>query len=137
MLAARRETVMSLRAAPDNYAVMLNYLMHNNHCIIKSAAWLHCMIKSAAWLQHSQEHPDLHKADLRVAWAAGALGSPGFISPEIIIGGVHTYAMDVFAVGVVLFVLLVGRKPFNIADSQSLDYCHMKLADCPGMQDPR
>jgi len=45
--------------------------------------------------------------------------------------------MDVFAVGVVLFVLLVGRKPFNIADSQSLDYCHMKLADCPGMQDPR
>ncbi len=45
--------------------------------------------------------------------------------------------MDVFAVGVVLFVLLVGRKPFNIADSQSLDYCHMKLADCPGMQDAR
>jgi len=45
--------------------------------------------------------------------------------------------MDVFAVGVVLFVLLVGRKPFNIADSQSLDYCHMNLADCPGMQDPR
>ncbi|KAL0031709.1 hypothetical protein WJX79_002351 [Trebouxia sp. C0005] len=67
----------------------------------------------------------------------GALGSPGFISPEIIIGGAHTYAMDVFAVGVVLFVLLVGRKPFNIADSQSLDYCHMNLADCPGMQDPR
>ena len=68
---------------------------------------------------------------------AGALGSPGFISPEIIIGEPHTYAMDVFAVGVVLFVLLVGRKPFNIADSESLSYCAMNLADCPGIQDPR
>ena len=68
---------------------------------------------------------------------SGALGSPGFISPEIIIGERHTYAMDVFAVGVVLFVLLVGRKPFNIADSESLSYCAMKLADCPGVQDPR
>lgn len=45
--------------------------------------------------------------------------------------------MDVFAVGVILFVLLVGRKPFNIADSESLSYCAMTLADCPGMQDPR
>lgn len=45
--------------------------------------------------------------------------------------------MDVFAVGVVLFVLLVGRKPFNIADSESLSYCAMELADCPGIQDPR
>ena len=39
--------------------------------------------------------------------------------------------------GVILFVLLVGRKPFNIADSESLNYCSMKLADCPGMKDPR
>ena len=68
---------------------------------------------------------------------AGALGSPGFISPEIIIGEPHSYAMDVFAVGVVLFVLLVGRKPFNIADSESLSYCHMDLESCPGMQDNR
>ncbi|KAL3154387.1 hypothetical protein ABBQ32_013863 [Trebouxia sp. C0010 RCD-2024] len=67
----------------------------------------------------------------------GALGSPGFISPEIITGEPHTYAMDVFAVGVILFVLLVGRKPFNIADSESLNYCAMKLADCPGIKDPR
>ncbi|KAL3139723.1 hypothetical protein ABBQ38_004029 [Trebouxia sp. C0009 RCD-2024] len=67
----------------------------------------------------------------------GALGSPGFISPEIIIGEPHTYAMDVFAVGVILFVLLVGRKPFNIADSESLNYCAMKLAECPGIKDPR
>lgn len=65
------------------------------------------------------------------------MGSPGFISPEIIIGEPHSYAMDVFAVGVVLFVLLVGRKPFNIADSESLSYCHMDLDSCPGMQDKR
>ena len=67
----------------------------------------------------------------------GALGSPGFIAPETILGEPHTFAMDVFAVGVVLFVLLVGRKPFNISDSESLSYVHMDLEQCPGMQDPR
>ena len=67
----------------------------------------------------------------------GALGSPGFIAPETILGEPHTVAMDVFAVGVVLFVLLVGRKPFNISDSESLSYVHMDLEQCPGMQDPR
>lgn len=74
---------------------------------------------------------------LSSALHAGALGSPGFISPEIILGEPHTYAMDVFAVGVIIFVILVGRKPFNIADSESLSYVHMNLHQCPGMQDPR
>ncbi len=45
---------------------------------------------------------------------AGALGSPGFVSPEVVHDGPHEPAMDVFSLGVVAFVMLVGRKPFSI-----------------------
>eukprot|EP00891_Asterochloris_glomerata_P002490 jgi/Astpho2/2490/gw1.00048.123.1_t len=36
----------------------------------------------------------------------GALGSPGFISPEIIHGAEHDFSMDMYALGVILFVML-------------------------------
>lgn len=68
---------------------------------------------------------------------AGALGSPGFVAPEIAHDGVHTPAMDMFSLGVVLFVMLVGRKPFNIGDAENLKYCDMDIKDAPGIKDPR
>jgi hypothetical protein len=40
--------------------------------------------------------------------SAGPLGSPGFVAPEIVAGGVHSPAMDVFSLGVLLFIMLVG-----------------------------
>lgn len=39
--------------------------------------------------------------------SAGPLGSPGFVAPEIVAEGVHTPAMDVFSLGVLLFIMLV------------------------------
>ena len=69
--------------------------------------------------------------------SAGALGSPGFVAPEIILHGPHTPAMDVFSLGTVLFIMLVGRKPFNIQQCEDLSYCQLALADAPGLQDPR
>ena len=68
---------------------------------------------------------------------AGALGSPGFVAPEVILHGPHTPAMDVFSLGIVLFIMLVGRKPFNIPQCEDLSYCQLPLADAPGLQDPR
>jgi serine/threonine protein kinase len=44
---------------------------------------------------------------------AGALGSPGFVSPEVVHDAPHEPSMDIFSLGVVLFVMLVGRKPFS------------------------
>ena len=41
---------------------------------------------------------------------AGPLGSPGFVAPEVVAGGVHTPAMDVFSLGVLLFIMLVGVR---------------------------
>ena len=39
---------------------------------------------------------------------AGPLGSPGFVAPEVVADGVHTPAMDVFSLGVLLFIMLVS-----------------------------
>lgn len=49
----------------------------------------------------------------------------------------HTPAMDVFSLGVVLFIMLVGRKPFNIKECENLTYCNLNLMDAPGLQDAR
>lgn len=59
------------------------------------------------------------------------------MAPEIAHDGVHTPAMDMFSLGVVLFIMLVGRKPFNIGDAANLKYCDMDIKDAPGIKDAR
>ena len=98
--------------------------------------------------------PRVKLVDLGMAWASkplivesargqkpsiqyGVLGSAGFIAPEVILGHPHTPAMDVFSMGVMLFILLVGRKPFNLEDSEKLRYATMGLSNAPGIKDPR
>ncbi|KAJ8905743.1 hypothetical protein NDN08_002248 [Rhodosorus marinus] len=39
-------------------------------------------------------------------------GTVGYMAPEIILNQSHTYAVDLWACGVVLFILLSGKKPF-------------------------
>ncbi|KAK9831839.1 hypothetical protein WJX81_000472 [Elliptochloris bilobata] len=67
----------------------------------------------------------------------GALGSPGFVAPEIVMDAPHAPSMDVFSLGVVLFIMLVGRKPYNIADSESLAYVYLELHTAPALRDKR
>jgi hypothetical protein len=91
------------------------------------------------------EAPIVKLVDLGMAWRdadpahpdTGALGSAGFVAPEVAAGGAHTPAMDVFSMGVLLFVMLVGRKPFNMSDCEGLGYAKLALADAPGLKDPR
>lgn len=45
-------------------------------------------------------------------------GSPGYIAPEILRNEAYDYKIDIFSIGVVMFVLLHGRLPF---DSDSLE----------------
>ena len=68
---------------------------------------------------------------------AGAMGSPGFVSPEVIMHEAHTPAMDIYSLGVVLFIMLVGRKPYNIKEIENLSYCNLDIHDAPGLQDSR
>eukprot|EP00890_Picochlorum_soloecismus_P004623 jgi/Picsp_1/5161/NSC_02524-R1_calcium calmodulin-dependent protein kinase type iv-like len=67
----------------------------------------------------------------------GVLGSAGFVAPEIVKGHDHTPAMDVFGMGVLLFVMMVGRKPWDVEQCEKLRYTKMNLADAPGFKDPR
>jgi len=68
---------------------------------------------------------------------SGCLGSAGFIAPEVIKGEKHTPAMDIYGLGVLLFVLLVGRKPWDIQQCEKLTYHDIPIRDAPGLRDPR
>jgi serine/threonine protein kinase len=47
-------------------------------------------------------------------------GTVGYMSPELILAGVSSRSTDVWAAGVVLYILLCGRPPFQ---SKSNRYC--------------
>ncbi|MFN2466044.1 MAG: protein kinase [Candidatus Dormibacteria bacterium] len=56
------------------------------------------------------------------------LGTPGFMSPEQARGGVVDSRSDVYACGVVLYELLVGRPPFRAASPLALMEIHIHRA---------
>eukprot|EP01034_Spumella_vulgaris_P029182 gene29182-36188_t len=56
-------------------------------------------------LKDFQESGELNRERLR--------GTIGYMSPELILTGHCSKATDVFAAGVVLYILLCGRPPFN------------------------
>jgi len=48
------------------------------------------------------------------------VGSPGYIAPEIIISKEYTPACDIWSMGCILFILLVGGPPFGGKTNQEL-----------------
>ena len=78
----------------------------------------------------------LHKAgtDIKVADFGAALhvvsnrtqvtavGSPLYMAPEIITGAKATVQSDVYALGMVMYMLLAGRPPFEASNAASLAY---------------
>mmetsp|Transcript_29603 Transcript_29603/g.64366 ORF Transcript_29603/g.64366 Transcript_29603/m.64366 type:complete len:891 (+) Transcript_29603:69-2741(+) len=43
-------------------------------------------------------------------------GTPNYIAPEILEGRHHSYEVDIWSLGVVLFTMLVGKPPFETTD---------------------
>lgn len=50
-------------------------------------------------------------------------GTPGYMAPELFLNkGYDGTKTDVFALGIVLFALLLGRPPFHIADPNNDEF---------------
>lgn len=56
-------------------------------------------------------------------------GTPNYIAPEILEGKLgHSYEVDIWAVGVILYTLIIGRPPFETSDVK-LTYKKIKACD--------
>ena len=53
-------------------------------------------------------------------------GTPAYMAPEQITGGTLLPATDQYALGVMLFELFTGRRPFEVADSLTLVMKHLQ-----------
>jgi len=51
-----------------------------------------------------------------------AVGSPLYMAPEIITGAKATVQSDIYALGMVMYMLLAGRPPFEASSAASLAY---------------
>ena len=47
-------------------------------------------------------------------------GTPNYIAPEMLAKNGHSYEVDIWAIGCILFALLVGKPPF---ETQTLKVC--------------
>jgi polo-like kinase 1 len=43
-------------------------------------------------------------------------GTPNYIAPEVLYGSGHSYEVDIWAVGVIIYTLLIGKPPFETRD---------------------
>jgi eukaryotic-like serine/threonine-protein kinase len=72
-------------------------------------------------------------APLALATREGvAVGTPRYIAPEVALGGPVRPCADVYAAGMVLYMLVAGRDPFHeLRDFLSLIRAHATVDPCP------
>jgi eukaryotic-like serine/threonine-protein kinase len=65
------------------------------------------------------------------------MGTPGYIAPELYLGGVVDHRMDIFAAGVLFYQLLARRAPFRGGPEAIMhDVCY-HAPEPPSQSDPR
>ena len=55
-------------------------------------------------------------------------GTPNYIAPEVLYGTGHSYEVDIWALGVIIYTLLVGKPPFETREVKTT-YNKIKKAD--------
>lgn len=53
---------------------------------------------------------------------AHGVGSPRYMAPELLAGGKASMQSDIYALGVVMYMLLTGHSPYEAGSRESLDY---------------
>lgn len=81
------------------------------HCDIKPENIL-LTLQHSGWTAHISDFGIAHLSQELVKESGGNTGSPAYMAPERFYGQ-YSYASDLYAVGVLLFELLVGQRPFS------------------------
>ena len=55
-------------------------------------------------------------------------GTPNYIAPEVITSVGHSYEVDIWAIGIIIYTLLIGKPPFETRDVKTT-YAKIKNAD--------
>eukprot|EP00198_Chlamydomonas_reinhardtii_P000307 XP_001689642.1 predicted protein [Chlamydomonas reinhardtii] len=67
----------------------------------------------------------------------GCIGTCGFVAPEIWNDAPHMLSGDVYALGVMLFIMLTGRTPHSGLDIRTMAYCSKRIDEAAGLRDER
>lgn len=80
-----------------------------------SRGFVHCDIKPGNIM--IGQHGEVYLMDWGIAMPVGTpirfAGTPGFMAPEVVTGGTLSPAVDVFALGAVLYYILARRSPYS------------------------
>lgn len=86
---------------------------------------------------YADEH--IYLVDFGLAQTAaldvGPVGSVPYVAPEILLGETATQAADIYAVGVILYQLLVGKHPFDYGGISFIDNVLYNDADLDAITD--
>jgi serine/threonine-protein kinase len=98
-----------------------------------------CMILSAGTSRETLKLMDFGLAQMRSVLyiapeevddprMAAAAGTPEYMCPELVRGQVMDHRGDIYSIGVILFELITGRRPFEGATADDLMLAHMREA---------